>query len=205
MLQSAVLFYSFDYFTIQTGFTQLCIQSSLDDSKQVLFIRFFVRCYAPVQPANGSVHGLLNSWARHCTADHIVQLHHDVRACWETEKHHCEFFNESFQKKKKTMLMVLISMILDSTHPSCSVCWWTFLDLEGSLCRHRGTWTWPLPLWPLRVQQERPSETPHCPKIKSKQMQVSQFMKMHHLPLLLRHIKLLNVPSYLGISYKYWE
>lgn len=45
----------------------------------------------------------------------------------------------------------------------CSVCWWISQDLGGSLCHHRGIWTWPLPQSLLIAQREIPFETLHCP------------------------------------------
>lgn len=153
-----------NYFTIQTGLAQLCIQPSLDDGKKVLFVWIFIGCYAAIQPANGSVHCLLHPRSGHGTADHVIQLHHNVWPWKKTEKHgHGLSATAKLRGNSNLYYLLLMQISLIVADPDCSVCWLTSRDLGGSLCHHMGTWTLLLPQWPPRVQQETPSETLRCP------------------------------------------
>lgn len=60
---------------------QLEVESALDDTEQILFLRILVRDDAPIEPAHRPLHGLLHARpVRRGRLDHIVQLHHDIRA-----------------------------------------------------------------------------------------------------------------------------
>lgn len=73
---------SFQHF-LQALFPQsawLNIQPALDDSEQVLLFWPRMGCDAAVQPANGSRSGFLKALDVFVNAaDHIVQLHHNIR------------------------------------------------------------------------------------------------------------------------------
>lgn len=99
-------------------------------------------------------------WPHHPAASWCLTLEEDretQRWCWWMElRGICHWYFK------------LILIILLLAYPGCSVCWWISQDLGGSLCHHRGIWTLPLPQWPLRVQQETPSETHRCPTRRGK-------------------------------------
>lgn len=72
--------------TVQARPAQLRIKAPLNDGEQVLPMWIFIGGDAAVQPAHGAMHGFLHPRPRHRATDHVVQLHHDVRACAEPQK-----------------------------------------------------------------------------------------------------------------------